>query len=114
MINYEEQELIALISQINTFDEFEQLYFDIFDQEEDIAIYLKQLVYKYGKKVSVVSFDAHYSPSYLGNIINKKKNNPSRDALIAICLAMNTSIDEVQSLLKYSGYSPLLIRKNKN
>jgi len=38
------------------------------------------------------------------------KTNPSRDALIAICLAIGTEIEEVQYLLKYAGQAPLYVR----
>jgi len=52
--------------------------------------------------------------SYVGNIVRGKKNNPSRDALIAICLVLRTTIDEVQYLLKYAGHAPLYVRRKRD
>ena len=68
---------------------------------------------KYDQKASVVSFDAHLNPSYVGNIINGKKNNPSRDALICICFAL-AGEEELQYLLKYAGHAPLYVRRKRD
>ena len=43
-----------------------------------IGQYFDHLLYQHDKKASVVSFDAHLNHSYVGNIINFMKNNPSR------------------------------------
>ena len=50
----------------------------------------------------------------MGNIVNGKKNNPGRDALIAICLAIGTTVQEVQHLLKYAGHAPLYVRRKRD
>jgi hypothetical protein len=42
------------------------------------------------------------------------KNNPKRDVLIAICLAIGTTVEEVQYLLRYAGYSPLYVRRKRD
>lgn len=60
------------------------------------------------------SFDAHLNPSYVGNIINFKKNNPSRDALICIAFALSASEEELQYLLKYAGHAPLYVRRKRD
>ena len=65
-------------------------------------------------KASVVSFDAHLNHSYVGNIINFKKNNPSRDALICIAFALSASEEELQYLLKYAGHAPLYVRRKRD
>ena len=69
---------------------------------------------KYDKKASNVSFEAHLHESYVGNIINGKKNNPSRNALICICFAMGATVEELQYLLKYGGHSPLYVRRKRD
>ena len=69
---------------------------------------------KYDQKASVVSFDAHLNPSYVGNIMNGKKNNPSRDALICICFALGAGEEELQYLLKYAGHAPLYVRRKRD
>ena len=58
--------------------------------------------------------NAMLAASYVGNIVNGKKRNPSRDALISICLAIGTTVDEVQYLLRYGGQAPLYVRRKRD
>ena len=73
-----------------------------------------KLLWKDDKKASVISNGAGLAPSYVGNIINGKKRNPSRDALISICLTIGTTVEEVQYLLKYAGQAPLYVRRKRD
>ena len=87
----------------DTYEDFEKNFSTEFlDEDGRVGMYLENLLYKYDRKASVVSFDAHLNPSYVGNIINFKKNNPSRDALICIAFALSASEEELQYLLKYA------------
>ena len=59
------------------------------------------------------------SKSYLYQIIPARntppktlKNNPSRNMLIAVALALRFSLDETQHLLKYAGEAELYPRTN--
>ena len=98
-----------------TYEDFEKRFSDeLLNEDGRIGIYLSSLLYKYDQKASVVSFDAHLNPSYVGNIINGKKNNPSRDALICICFALGASEEELQYLLKYAGHAPLYVRRKRD
>ena len=45
------------------------------NEDSRIGNYLWELLMKYDKKASNVSFEAHLHESYVGNIINGKKNN---------------------------------------
>ena len=58
--------------------------------------------------------EAGLARSYVGNIINVKKNNPGRDALISICLVIGTDLCEVQYLLRYGGQVPLYVRRKRD
>ena len=107
--------LEMMISNIDTLEEFEQAFPDEFlNDDAHIGNYLGELLDKYDKKASVVSVEAMLAPSYVGNIVNGKKTNPSRDALISICLAIGTEINEVQYLLKYAGQAPLYVRRKRD
>jgi len=107
--------LEMMISNIDTLEDFEQAFPDEFlNDDAHIGNYLGEFLNKYDKKASVVSVEAMLAPSYVGNIINGKKTNPSRDALIAICLAIGTEIEEVQYLLKYAGQAPLYVRRKRD
>ena len=80
-----------------TYEDFEKRFSDeLLNEDGRIGMYLSSLLNKYDQKASVVSFDAHLNPSYVGNIMNGKKNNPSRDALICICFALGASEEELQ------------------
>ena len=57
---------------------------------------------------------AGLATSYVGNIINGRKLNPSRDALIAICRAIATALREIQYLLKYAEQAPLYVRRRRD
>lgn len=104
-----------LISKIDTLEEFERKFTDEFLNDDDhVGNYLRELLWKYDKKDSVVSNEARLHHSYVGNIVNGKKRNPSRDALISICLAIGTTVEEVQYLLKYAGQAPLYVRRRRD
>ena len=104
-----------LIQNMNTFEEFEAAFSDEFLADDDrIGNYLDHLVWQYKKDMSTLSKEAGLDRSYVGNIVRGKKNNPGRDALIAICLAMGTTLEEVQYLLKYAGHAPLYVRRKRD
>ena len=99
----------------DTYKDFEQQFSEEFlDEDSRIGNYLDHLLCKYDRKASVVSFDAHLNHSYVGNIINFKKNNPSRDALICIAFAVGANEEELQYLLKYAGHAPLYVRRKRD
>lgn len=103
------------INDCNTMEEFEQRYSEEFLNEDcRVGNYLERLLWKSNRAASTVSFDAHLNPSYVGNIINGKKNNPSRDALISIAFALGATVEELQYLLKYSGHAPLYVRRRRD
>ena len=103
------------IRECRTYEEFEKKFSDEFlDEDARIGNYLADLVYKYDKPASTVSFDAHLHHSYVGNIINGIKNNPSRNALICICFALGANEEELQYLLKYAGHAPLYVRRKRD
>lgn len=99
----------------NTFDEFEKrVNEELLNDSIRVGEYLRDLLNKYDKKASVVSIDAGLNHSYVGNIINGKKNNPSRNVLICICFALGATLDETQYLLKYAGHAPLYVRRKRD
>lgn len=103
------------LPQYDSLEDFEKDFPDDFLKEDSkTGDYLLYLLGKYDKAASVVSDKAGLSFSYVGLITSGKKNNPSRDALIAICLAMGTTFEEVQYLLKYAGQAPLYVRRKRD
>ena len=103
------------IRECDSFEEFESRFSEEFlNEDARIGNYLSHLIFKYEKKASVVSFEAHLNHSYVGNIMNGKKNSPSRNALICICFALGANEEELQYLLKYAGHSPLYVRRKRD
>ena len=61
-----------LISKIDTLEEFERKFTDEFLNDDDhVGNYLRELLWKYDKKDSVVSNEARLHHSYVGNIVAK-------------------------------------------
>ena len=107
--------LESFLKRFDTYEDFEKNFSDeMLGEDGRVGMFLENLLYRYDKKASVVSFDAHLNPSYVGNIINFKKNNPSRDALICIAFALGATEEELQYLLKYSGHAPLYVRRKRD
>lgn len=105
----------AYIRQCHSFEQFKVQYLDQFLCNEDrVGQYLEKLLWKYDKNQATVSNDAGLDRSYVGNIVRGRKNDPSRDALIAICLAIGTTVDEAQHLLRYAGHAPLYVRRMRD
>ena len=103
------------IESIDSWDEFERRFPQEFlDKDTHVADYLEYLLFKYKKKKTPTSVAAQLDRSYLSNIINGVNPNPSRDTLLAICLAIGTTIDEAQYLLKYAGHAPLYVRRRRD
>lgn len=107
--------LEMMIKSIDSLEAFEKKFPSEFLANDDqIGYYLRELLWKYDQKASVVSMNAMLATSYVGNIVNGKKRNPSRDALISICLAIGTTVEEVQYLLRYGGQAPLYVRRKRD
>ena len=108
------------LSKFDSFDEFEKKFPQEFLNADCRAgDYLSDLIRKYGLSDSAISKNAYQDPSYLGKIIRsgvngKQPKEPTRDALICFCLAMKTSLEELQCLLKYSGHQPLYVRRKRD
>lgn len=99
----------------NSFEEFEKHWSDeLLNEDIRVGYYLDSLLIKYDKRAAAVSKDAGLAFAYVGNIINGKKNNPSRNVLISICFAIGTTFEEAQYLLKYAGHAPLYVRRKRD
>ena len=107
--------LEACLPKYDSLEDFERDFPEEFLKDDcRVGDYLRKLLFKYDKDASAVSDKARLSFSYVGLITNGKKNNPSRDALIAICLAIGTTFEEAQYLLKYAGHAPLYVRRRRD
>ncbi len=113
--NHKTVSLERFINKYKSFEEFEKDWSDeLLNEDARIGDYLNSLLNKYDKRAAAVSKDAGLAFAYVGNIINGKKNNPSRNVLISICFAIGTSFEEAQYLLKYAGHAPLYVRRKRD
>lgn len=106
--------LEGVLRQCDSFDQFEQICSDdMLNSDCRTGIYLMRLLDKYGWKTSAASEAAEMSTSYLGHIINGKRN-ATRDMLIRVAIAIGATAEETDYLLKYSGYNPLYVRNKRD
>lgn len=75
----------------------------------DLAALLEQLLQKRGLKKSQVIRAAEMSEVYAYQIFSGLRV-PERRKLLCIAVAMELSLDEVQTLLKSAGYSTLYVK----
>ena len=98
--------LEMMIKSIDSLEAFEKKFPSEFLANDDqIGYYLRELLWKYDQKASVVSMNAMLATSYVGNIVNGK---------ISICFAIGTTVEEVQYLLRYGGQAPLYVRRKRD
>lgn len=113
--NHKSIDMESCVRKIDTLEQLEKIFPPEFlDDDAHVGYYLDKLLQKYDKRAYAVSEEAGLATAYVGHIVNGKKRNPSRDALIAICLAIGTDIDEAQYLLKYAGQAPLYVRRKRD
>lgn len=104
-----------MIEKIDSFEEFEAFFSnDLMDENLLMGRYLDDLLKKYGKKATGVSLDIGKSHSYVRKIVNGDELNPARDVLLAICVYIRATVEETQTLLKYSGKQPLYARRKRD
>lgn len=76
---------------------------------EDLTAYLEKLLVEKKMTKSNCIKNSGLDRTYAYQIFSGTKK-PSRDKLFALCFAMKLTEEEVQTLLKYSGYTPLYPR----
>jgi hypothetical protein len=79
----------------------------LFDDKE-FSIELSNLIDKKGLKTKDIVDFSNISKSYLNDLKDCHKNIlPKRSKLLDLCLAMHTTIDETDYLLRLAQYKPL-------
>ncbi|MCR4674928.1 MAG: hypothetical protein K5675_07945 [Lachnospiraceae bacterium] len=92
---------------------------DYFKKVEDnmintsLAEELNNIILNKNLKTSKLFSEANIDRSYGYDILNNKKH-PSRNKLLALLFAMHLSDDEVQTLLKTTGYPQLYAKDTRD
>lgn len=102
-------ELLELLKKSSNISDFIEKTVDEFIEEKPLYQYLENLIEEKQLKKSDVIKRSGLDRGYAYDIFAGKKI-PSRDKLLAICFAMELFEEEVQSLLKYTGYPQLYAR----
>lgn len=77
--------------------------------KDTLSEMLEQLLVKKGLKKSAVIKEAEMSEVYAYQIFSGLRV-PERKKLLCLAVAMKLNIDEMQTLLKTAGYSPLYVK----
>ena len=103
------------IEHLNSFEDFERYYSDdLINDNRLLADYLYYLIDRYGSNPDKTSLSIGKSHGYVGRICRGEKIDPSRDVLLAICVYLQTDVEEAQTLLKYAGKQPLYARRKRD
>lgn len=95
-------EELGLCSDFKTFYDENRSYM----VSDELSVLLDKLIIKHELKKSQVIRAAEMSEVYAYQIFSGKRI-PERKKLLCLAIAMNLSLDEVQTLLKCAGYSSL-------
>ena len=82
-------------------------------EESPLCDYLNSMLKEKGMTKAEIIKKTSLSQSHVYQSFSGKRL-PTRDKLIEICLAMEVSVDEAQTLLKYTGYAPLYPRNKRD
>lgn len=106
------QELLEILKNTNSIETY-------FEQESEhfsaipLPEYLEQLLEKHGLKKSQCIENANLQRNY-GYQIFSGERTPSRDKVIALCLAMHLNLEEVHALLCSTGYADLYAKNKRD
>lgn len=102
-------ELLRLIEKTSSFQEYKRAAEGEFIEDRPLSSYLDEILAEKGLEKKEVIRRSGLDRTYAYSIFTGKKN-PSRDKVLALCLAMDLSADEAQRLLKTTGYPQLYAR----
>lgn len=100
-----------IIEELGLCNDFKSFYNENRDYmvTDSLSSLLAELVKKSGLKKSKVIKDSELSEVYAYQIFSGIRV-PERKKLLSLAVAMQLNLDEVQSLLKCAGYSPLYVK----
>ena len=81
---------------------------------EPLYVFLNRLLQEKNLNKADVIKNSLINTNYAYHIFSGKKENPSRDKIISLALAMNLNLDETQYLLRYAGEGSLYPRNSRD
>lgn len=100
-----------IVEELGIYPDFKSFYNENKEYmvQEDLSALLDQFIKKYNLKKSKVIRAAEMSEVYAYQIFSGLRV-PERKKLLCLAIAMELSLDEVQTLLKSAGYSTLYVK----
>ena len=81
---------------------------------QPLHIFLTSLLEEKNLNKADVIKNSLINTNYAYHIFSGKKENPSRDKIIALAIAMNLNLEETQYLLRYAGLGSLYPRNSRD
>lgn len=106
------KDTVKLLEELKQCDDFTRFYCENAEliPMRSLAEYLNELILKRGIKKSDAIKRAEFSEVY-GYQIFSGIRVPERSKLLSLAIGMELSLDEIQTLLKCSGYAPLYVKR---
>lgn len=102
-------ELLKELQGFKTFEEYENANKN-YMISKSLSEYLRELIEEKKLIKAEVIKKAQLNENYAYQLLSGLKSNPKRDKLICLCIGMELSVDETNSILKIAGLSPLYPR----
>lgn len=113
MKNKTTTELLKELQGFKTFEEYENANKD-YMISKSLSEYLTELIDEKNLTKAEVIKNAQLNENYAYQLLSGLKANPKRDKLICLCIGMELTIDETNSILKIAGLSPLYPRVKRD
>ncbi|MBP5289731.1 MAG: helix-turn-helix transcriptional regulator [Clostridia bacterium] len=115
MVKQEKKSTDELLAELKTCEDFTRYYRENQNEraETDLSRALEELLAKKGLQKKDVVRSSNLSEVYAYQIFDGKRR-PKREKLLCLAVAMKLSLDEVQKLLKTTGYAPLYPRNGSD
>ncbi|MCM1154200.1 MAG: hypothetical protein NC314_00670 [Roseburia sp.] len=105
-------ELLELLKKSSDFPSYVSSVSENFIENRSLHVSLQAILKEKHLKKSDIIRRSGLDRKYAYEILSGASKNPARDKVLALCLSMQLSIDEVQKLLNTSEY-PILYTKAK-
>ena len=79
-----------------------------------ISAFLNDIIKRKGLKKSEIIEKANLTKTYAYEIMNGRKDNPSKDIMLRFAFAMELDLDETQAMLKHSQLPQLYARNSRD
>lgn len=104
-----------MLKELENFASFKEYFTENGDSiaKKELSENLNELLLKYNIKKSVAVKNSEINEIYAYQIFAGSRL-PDRNKLLCILIGMSLPLDEVQNLLKTSGYAPLYLKNEKD